>query len=272
MNFPTTDRAQKLPWLRNRIAVFEMYGPIAGGGRVAQQVRLLHSLREDKRIRGVVLDIDSPGGSAALSDHLHRAVLSLADRKPVIAHVRSAALSGGYMTACAATRIVALPTAMVGSIGVIIARPILRDLMERIGVQMYVSRVGENKDMLQPWREPTPEEDRKLADLRDEYYDWFIDTVAARRNLDPARVRELATGEIFTAARGHTLGLVDDLGDIDTALDMVSEMAKTPRVVTYARLRKPFLERVLSPVGSAAADRVLTEIESRLQVRAEYRS
>jgi protease-4 len=270
MNFPA-DRAQKLPWLRNRIAVFELHGAIAGGSRVAQQVRLLHALREDQRIRGVVLDIDSPGGSAALSDHLHRAVRSLADRKPVIAHVRSAALSGGYLVACAATRIVALPTAMVGSIGVIIARPIVHDLLERIGVQMYVSRVGENKDMLQPWREPTPEEDRKLAGLRDEYYDWFIDTVATRRNLEPSRVRELATGEIFTANRGHALGLVDDLGDIDTALDMVSELAKVPRVVTYARLRRPFLERLLSPVGSAAADRLLGEIEARLQVRAEFR-
>jgi len=261
--------SSNLPWLRNRIAVMEVFGNITSSSRVAQQVRILHALREDKRVRAVVLDIDSPGGSAALSDHLHRALASVDERKPVIAHVRNVALSGGYLVICAARRIVALPTATIGSIGVIIAKPIVRDLMSRMGVQMYVSRVGEHKDMLQPWREPTPEEEQKLADLRDEIYEWFIATVSRTRGLEEDRVRSYATGEIFTAARGIDMGLVDELGDMDTALDMASEMGRVPRVLAYVRPRRPLFERLLAPVGSAMADRVLAAVEARLRFRVE---
>ncbi|HXG35334.1 MAG TPA: signal peptide peptidase SppA [Dehalococcoidia bacterium] len=262
----------EFPWRRNRIAVLEVYGPITSGARVAQQVRIIHALREDQRVKGVVVDVDSPGGSAALSDHLHHAIKSLAGRKPVIAHVRNLGLSGGYLVACAAQKIVALPTAMVGSIGVIISRPIIKDAMQRLGVQMYVSRMGEHKDMMQPWREPTVVEERKLDSLRDEFYQWFIDSVAQSRGLDASKVREMATGELFTAAKGVEMGLVDQLGDMDTALDMMTEIARVPRNVTYARPRRPLLERALSPIGAAVANRLVTEIESRLQVRAEYRT
>ena len=249
----------------------EIHGPIMSGARTAEQVRLLQSVAEDRRVRAIVVDVDSPGGSAALSDHLHRAIAKADGQKPVVAHIRSTALSGGYLTSCAARRIVALPTALVGSIGVIIARPVVRELLDKLGIKMFVTRVGKYKDMMQPWREPTEEEVRKLDELRDEYYEWFIRQVANARKLEVERVRQYATGEFFTAAKAQKMGLIDDLGDMDTALDMASEMGKVPRQVAYVRPRRALLERLLSPVGTAIVRQVVTDLESRLATRVEFR-
>ncbi|MBI1885754.1 MAG: signal peptide peptidase SppA [Chloroflexi bacterium] len=260
-----------LPWLKDRIAVFEIYGAIMSSARVAEQERMLHALAADRRVRAVVIDVDSPGGSAVLSQHLHGAIVKVGQEKPVVAHIRNVGLSGGYMVASAARKIVALPTALVGSIGVIITRPVVRELMEKVGVRMFVSRVGQYKDMMQPWREPTAEEEEKLAELRDEYYDRFIELVAGARSLDPKRVREYATGEFFSGATAKEMGLIDELGDMDAALDMASEMGRVPRQVAYIRPRRALLERLLSPVGGALAERLLAEIESRLHGSVQYR-
>jgi len=215
------------------------------------------------------MDIDSPGGSATLAEQLHRAVARLNRTKPVVAYVSNVALSGGYLVACAARRIVAPPTALVGSIGVIIARPVVRELLERVGIRIFVSRAGEHKDMMQPWRDVTPEEEEKLAALRDEYYQWFIQRVAQARSLPVEQVRTYATGEFFTAARAHEMGLVDDLGDLEMALDMACEMGRTPREILTVRPRRPLLERLLSPAGSALAEVLFRELESRLHLRVE---
>ena len=258
-----------LPWLKERIVVISIHGPISSSSRVSEQVRLLRTVARDKRVRSVIIDIDSPGGSAALSDNLQRAVIKLANRKPVIAYVRNLGLSGGYLVACGATKLIALPTAMVGSIGVIIARPVVRELLERMGVQMFVTKAGKYKDMMQPWREPTKEEGERLDDLRDEIYDWFIEQVAETRNLEPNIVREYATGEMFTARKAKKIGLIDELGDFDTALDIASEMGKVSREVSYLRPRRTFLEQLLSPVSATVTRQVMAELETKLSTRIE---
>jgi protease-4 len=255
------------PWQPPKVALVEVHGPLLQSGRVGELARAITALAQQPWVRAAVVDIDSSGGSATLAEQLHRAVGRLSQSKPVVAYVSNVALSGAYLVACAARRIVAPPTALVGSIGVIIARPVVRELLERIGVRMFVSRVGEHKDMMQPWREPTPEEVEKLAALRDEYYDWFIRRVAEARRLPLEEVRRYATGEFFTASRARELGLVDDLGDLEMALDMACEMGRTPRQLVSVRPRRPLLERILSPVGAALAERILQEVEARLHMQ-----
>jgi len=262
---------KNLPWQRERIVVVELQGPIISGSRVAEQLRLLNSVAEDHRAKAVVVEVDSPGGSAALSEHLHRALVKIGKKKPVVAHIRSAGLSGGYLVSCAARVIVAVPTAVVGSIGVIIARPVVRELLDKVGVKMFVSRAGKYKDMMQPWREPTQEEEEKIKELRDEYYEWFIEKVSSSRNLPLEKVREYATGEFFTAAKAKAMGLVDELGDLDTAFDIASELGKVPREVTYVRPRRALLERLISPVGAAIVRQAMVEMDSRLAPRVEFR-
>ena len=176
------------PWTRPRIAVLEIAGTIGMTVRGPEMVRTINALAENARVRAVVVEVDSPGGSAPVSDAIHRSLRKLSARKPTISFVLAAGLSGGYLIACGASKIIALPTSLVGSIGVIFVRPVVQELMEKVGVKMVMTHEGRLKGMFQPWREPTPEEQEKVQALTEEYYRWFIDAVATARRLDPGMV------------------------------------------------------------------------------------
>ena len=184
---------------------------------------------DDRRFRALVLDIDSGGGGASASDYIYRAVRRVADRKPVVANIRGIGASGGYMIACAAHTIVAAPGSIVGSIGVISVRPALEQLLEKAGIGVNVNKSGRFKDLGAPWRETTPEEEEKLQQLIDGTYDSFIDIVSERRGLDESRVREIATGEVYLAQRALEVGLVDEVGDLEHALDLAAKGSGRPK-------------------------------------------
>src|SRR5437588_5556368 len=112
------------------IAVVEVTGVIGGTARPGELGRLFRRLREDRKTKAVILEIDSPGGSAVASDYLYLALRRLAAKKPVVAFVRGTGASGAYYLACAAHRIIATPSAIIGSIGVLSVRPVLVDLLE----------------------------------------------------------------------------------------------------------------------------------------------
>lgn len=234
-------------------------------------VRTIRALAEDPRIRAVVVDVDSPGGSAPVSDAIYSELRRLSARKPTIAFVMSGALSGGYLIASAARKIVAVPTSLVGSIGVIMTRPVVQELMEKLGVKMVMTHRGDLKAMFQPWREPSEAEQERITALTDEYYEWFIDAVATARDLDPKKVKEYATGEMFTAAKAKDMGLVDELGDLNTAIDMACEMSRTPRRLQYVRARRPLFERLMARGSAAVAQAIFSEAEQRLQARVDFR-
>jgi protease-4 len=261
-----------LPWLTPRIGVVELFGVLGTTIRGPDYGRILSSLRDDSRVRAVVADIDSPGGAASVAEEIHLGIAKIAAKKPVVAFIRGSGLSGGYLAACAATKVVALPTAMVGSIGVISIRPVVSELLQRLGVKVFVTKAGTFKDMFQPFREPTDEEQKKLQTLMDEYYEWFVDAVARTRRLQPKKVHSLATGELFTARKAKELGLVDDLGDLDTAIDMATELGRVPRRLAYLRPRRAILERLVGRVAAGVVETVAAEAERRLLSRIEFRA
>ena len=119
---------------RAGVAVVEIEGIIGARVRVSVYARLFDSIARSERYRALLLDIDSPGGSASGSELLYRSLLRVAERKPVVAYIRGLGASGGYYLGCAASKIVALPTALVGSIGVIYLRPVLEQLLGKAGV------------------------------------------------------------------------------------------------------------------------------------------
>jgi len=254
-----------------RIAVVELFGALGSAVRTVEYVRILQELRDDKSVRSVVLDIDSPGGTVAASDYLHRAVAALTQEKPVVAFIRSTGASGGYMVAVAANRIIALPTAIVGSIGVISVRPLLYDLLHRLGIKVSTTKSGRLKDMWSMFREPTREEKEKEQALLDEFYEHFIAIVASGRNLPLDRVRNVATGEVFSATRAQDLGLVDELGDLDSAIDRAAELGKTPRKIRYVRPRRGMRSWLASRVAAAFVDELSVRLEQSLRRRIEYR-
>jgi protease-4 len=230
---------------RAGVAVVEFYGIIGARIRVPVYSRLLDTIAHSNRYRALLLDIDSPGGSATGSDLLYHSLRKVAQRKPVVAYVRGTGASGGYYLCCAASQVVALPTALVGSIGVIYLRPVLEQLLDKIGVQFSVFKGGRLKDMAGFWRSPTPEEETKFQGLITEMYDNFVSVVAQGRSMEEDRVRELATGEVFTGRRGKELGLIDELGDFDRALELAAQLGRTRPRPRWVRPRRSLGDRML---------------------------
>lgn len=232
------------------IAVVEVHGVIGSVVKAPVYSRLFDSIAKSNRYRALLVDIDSPGGSASSSDVLYHSIKKVAEHKPVVASVQGMGSSGGYYLACAASKVVALPTALVGSIGVIFLRPILENLLGKLGVQFSVYKGGRLKDMTGFWRSPTGEESEKLQGLVAEIYDNFVSVVAKGRSMEEARVRELATGEIFTARRGQELGLVDELGDFDHALTLTAKLGGVRPRPVWVRPKRAFSQRLLGQLGS----------------------
>lgn len=255
---------------RPGIGVLEITGFIGSRRQAGDQLRLLRVLEESGRYRAVVLDIDSPGGSASASEYLHNSIARVAARKPVVAFIRNVGASGAYMAACAATRTVAFPSAIIGSIGVISLHPVLQELLQRLGVRVAVTKSGPFKDMGAPYREPTPEEQEKEMALVQDFYERFVDLVAKGRRMDKERVKELATGEVFIGTKAKEMGLVDELGDFDTALDMAAQLGNVKRRVSYLRPHRSFRERFLFGFSDHLVGRVEEAFEDFLSRRVFY--
>lgn len=260
---------QLLPGLRSplpagRVAVFRLYGPIMGAGRTAEWVDLARRLRESRRVPAVVLDVDSPGGSASASDDLYLALERLARVKPLVAAIRGTGASGAYLAAVAARRIVANPSAIIGSIGVIAAGPRIPELLGRLGVSIAEHRAGSLKGMGAPWREETSLEAQKEQAIVDAIYDAFVQRVALARHLPVERVRELATGEVWLGSEALGLGLVDEIGDSERAVEIAAELAGVPARAAPVRIRRPLVGRLLDRFATRVAIALADEIETRL--------
>lgn len=245
------------------VAVVEMHGIIGSQIRPAAYARIFESVARSKSYRALLLDIDSPGGSASASETLHRSIERVAEVKPVLAYVRGIGASGGYYLCCAASQVFTLPTAMVGSIGVLYLRPVLEQLLGRAGVEFSIFKGGRYKDMTGFWRSPTPEEADKLQGLIDEIYDNFVQVVARGRSLPEEAVRELATGEVMTGQRGIEAGLVDRIGDYTDALLAAAEAGRTRPRAKLLQPKRSLSQRLMG--RTSAQTESLTEFSAVLQ-------
>ena len=235
---------------RGGVAVVEIHGVSGTRVREAVYARLFDAIGRNKQCKALLLDINSPGGSATGAELMYHSLQKVAQQKPVVAYVSGIGASGGYYLCCAATKVVALPTALVGSIGVIYLRPILDQLLSKVGIELSVFKGGRLKDMTGFWRSPTDEESEKFQGLISEMYDTFVSVVAQGRSLEDSQVRELATGEIYTARRGHEIGLVDELGDFDLALNLAAELGNVRPRPRWIRPKRSFSERLTGRVGN----------------------
>ncbi len=198
---------------------------------------------------------------------MYVALARLAEKKPLVAAIRGTGASGSYLAAIAAKRIVASPTSIVGSIGVITAAPRLPRLLDRIGVSVSEHTAGRLKGMGAPWREESEPEAAKEQQLVDEIYDVFVDRVATARGMDAGRVRELATGEVWLGTKALELGLVDEIGDLERAVEIAAEMAGVPAKAASVSLPRPFFARLTDRFATGVADSMVRELESRLSDR-----
>lgn len=218
----------------------------------------------------MLINVDSPGGVATASDFLYSAVSRLSAKKPVVVFVSGTCASGSYLAVCSAARIVALPTAIVGSIGVLSVRPILQDLLNKIGVHMDVTKSGRLKDMGSFYREPTEEEKKKEEELIAGFFEYFVSAVAKGRKMEESKVRELATGEVFLGEKARSLGLIDEVGDLDRAIDIAAELGKVSRRLIPMRRRPSLSERLLLRFADDSIEEALVQAEGLLSRRVFY--
>jgi len=255
---------------RRRIAILPVRGVIGGALRTEELVRLLARARRDAHIRSVLLEIDSPGGSATASEALYMAVRRLAAIKPVVAWIRGTGASGAYFLACGATRILSFPSAIVGSIGVISVRPVAVEALRRLGTSISVVKTGPFKDLGAPWREPNDADLQKERELVDAVFRRFTGAVRAARGFDDSAIARVTTGEVWLGANAVDLGLVDALADDeDAALGVAQDLAALPHRFT-ARLapRRSVLQRLGMPGAGMGppGERWIAEFEGWMRV------
>ena len=208
----------------------------------------LNSARKDRRVAAVVLRINSPGGSAAASQEVHRAVLKVREAgKPVVVSMADTAASGAFYVAVAADRILANPATITGSIGVYAQFLNLSELADRYGVKLETVKTGPFKDLGNPTEPLTESERQVMQAVVDDSLDQFVAAIAEGRKLDPEVVRNLADGRIFTGNQARELGLIDDFGGLEDAIQLAAELGGIegePRVIRFGRTRRGLLERL----------------------------
>ena len=230
---------------------------VSGGGfggtrnMVEELKKKLRRAKDDPKVAAILLRVNSPGGEVTASDVIYDAVKQVRDVKPVIVFMDSVAASGGYYIACGASEIVATPTTITGSIGVIMQTPGAARLLDKVGVEMRTFKSGAYKDTGSMSREMREDEKRYLQEFVDESYERFLGIVAEARELvaDDIRVG-VADGRIFSGTKAETIGLVDIVGYIEDAYARARELggAEGAPVVRYDSM--PNLFDLFSPFAS----------------------
>ena len=216
---------------------------------VEDALRQIRAARQDDAVAGLLFEVDSPGGEVTAADEIHRELQlfkeSREDRKIAVL-VHDLAASGGYYISLPADRILAQPTALIGSIGVIMQTLNIQGLSEKIGVTDTTIKSGKNKDLLNPFHPVDPEHVQVLQASVDATYDRFLDLVVQGRSLPKAEVKPLADGRVFTAEEALQHKLIDGIGYWDEAMDAMCELLgeEDILVVTY-NAEKTFFDRLL---------------------------
>ena len=210
-------------------------------------VALLKGIGERRRFKGVLLDISSGGGADVPSTDFYLAVKRLDQLKPVYASIGSIGASGAYLAAIGARKVFAYPDSEVGSIGVIFPHLAVRELLNRLGIEVELLHQGRHKDAYQGYRPLTDEERTKLLAVAENSYKSFVEAVARERKRPVTEILNLATGEFWSGTQALQLGLVDALGDRDTALGELSQLTGVP-VRHTVRVSPPrsFVDRMVS--------------------------
>lgn len=186
------------------------------------QQEMLEKIADDNNVKGVILSIDSPGGTTTGSEALYEAVRRLAEKKPVVAVLGTVAASGGYIAALSADHIVARGNTITGSIGVLFQWTQLQDMLGKIGVEMKEVKSSPLKAEPSPFHKADPRALAATQEMIDASYEWFLQLVAERRAMDETTARRLGDGRVYTGWQAVENGLVDQLGGEDVAIAWLS--------------------------------------------------
>src|SRR5947207_10947282 len=256
----------------DRIAVIVMRGlisssvPGTASDNMVDDLRIaLQQAREDDRVKGVVLEVDSPGGEVTASDVIYNAVVKTRARKPVVVYMDSLGASGGYYVSCGGKYLMANETTITGSIGVIIQTLNYEQLFNKVGLASVVFKSGKFKDLLNGARPMTPEEREFVQNFVMKTYDKFLGIVAKERNLPADGLRNsIADGRILSGKDALDNKLIDGTGQIEDAFAKAKELGRSPGA-TIVKYGPPFtLSRFLRAFGSANNNKIELTLPSQL--------
>ena len=253
----------------DKIAVISLQGLISSsiegvvGDTMVDDLKIaLRQAADDEKTKAILLHIDSPGGEVTAADTIYNAVREARNRKPVVVYMGSLAASGGYYVACGGNYVMANPTTLTGSIGVIIETFNYENLLDKVGVQPVVFKSGAFKDMLSGSREMTPEERTYIQALVMQIYDKFLTVVSDERRLSKDVLRPIADGRIVTGADALSDKLIDKTGYIEEAYEKCRELGHAPdaKVVKYeAKFRFGKLFKMLGAANAPKLELKLPE-------------
>lgn len=256
-------------WGGNRfeagVAVVDVKGQIVHsnmgglGGNYASAESIMAQIRmaaRDQRVKGLILHINSPGGSAPATEEVYTEVLRFKQEtgKPVLAVMADVAASGGYFIAAGADEIYANPATMTGSIGVIIRYENFTGLYKKHGVKIETIKSGKYKDIGNPARPMTEDERKLLQAMVDQIYENFLNAVIKGRKLERDRALELAQGQIYSGVEAKRVGLVDHLGNFYDAVEHMGnrvQLGSEPPLIYYTRQKPSLIQRIFSSFTKA---------------------
>jgi protease-4 len=217
-------------------------------------IKLLQRVKSDRSIKGVILRIDSPGGDAVASDDILHEVKELSKAKPTVISMSDVAASGGYFIAATGDPILAYPNTLTGSIGVITARINLRGTYDKLGIKKDLLSRGQFAELDSDYAPLNDAERAKIRRSIEVTYEGFLERVAQARHKTPAEIEPLAEGRVWLGAQAKNNGLVDQLGGLDRAVEMIRQRAKIPANAAIALVPYPQRRSLLDIMLSRADD------------------
>ena len=221
-----------------KLAVVQIEGVILDGKAVLNWIKAIH---DDEAVKGVLVQVNSPGGAVSPSQEIYFALKRLAATRPVVVSMGTLAASGGYYVSLPAQHIVATPATITGSIGVKMEIPNAEGLFQMLGYTSTTLASGDLKDAGSPFRPLSEREQQYFLDVVMDMFEDFIGSVKSHRNLDDAAVKVISDGRALTGKQAHKLGLVDSLGDRQDAVRILCEKVEIdPReaLIVYGPERK----------------------------------
>jgi len=205
-----------------KVALIRVEGPIFDSKETIEEIK---DYIKDASIKAIVMRIDSPGGAVAPSQEIYEEVRKGVSKKKIVVSMGSVAASGGYYIASPASRIIANPGTLTGSIGVIMEIPNFKGLMDKLGVKTEVVKSGRHKDLASAFRSLGREEREILQNVLDNVHGQFITAVAEGRKMLREDVLKIADGRIFTGEQARKIGLVDELGNLEDAITVAAKLS-----------------------------------------------
>jgi protease-4 len=221
------------------IAVVEINGPIDESIDVVKDIK---KYREEDHVKAIIVRVDSPGGAVGSSQEIYDEIIKTKAVKPVIVSFGNMSASGGYYLSAGATKIVANPGTLTGSIGVIAEFFQVDEILKKFNLKWEVIKSAPHKDIGSPLRPMTPEEKALLQSMIGDVYDQFVTAVAEGRGLDKKKVIEIADGRVFSGRKAKELGLVDELGGLEKAVQE-GKIKDEPHVIYPSKDKYKFLDQ-----------------------------